>query len=512
MPRKRAAKPVSTLVSHRTPQLAELVIAATIGKTCDAELLRAFLARGGRPDAVVDLQSADGPTVPAPIIFKAITTHYSYDDPKLQHGALQLLLEAGANPNVITVSGTGREVSALMVACESCCAMASARMLLTHNCDPWQRTATGRIALHTAASRGHIDVCKLLLETDSSKADVRDSHDCTPLAEAVRNGHLAVVELLHALHGCDVMMRDPKGVTLLHVAAAAAEPPLLEYLIRSGVDVNAVTVRAVTAVSIAVQTNNTAAVQTLLEHGASTALANDGGDSLLIHAVKLGNASIVDVILSHSKQPAVEANARSATGDTVLHFAAFHDHTEVATALLRHGAAVDGCTNGGRTALIVAAACASTQCVQLLRDAGADISAQHVGEETALHATVMRKNRPEVLQLLLEQNGAIALIDSLAVECECCGPRTALMYCEQPAHLKLLLATGADVHKTTDRGNTALHVAAAHKFAAPVLCLLIKAGVDLRAVNGAGKTAAQVAADSGNTLAAALLMRAARDS
>jgi uncharacterized protein len=283
-------------------------------------------------------------------------------------------------------------------------------MLLAHNCDPWQKTATGRVALHTAASRGHVDVCKLLLEADGSEADVRDSLNCTPLAQAVRNGHLAVVELLHAEHGCDVMMRDPTGVTLLHVAAAAAEPPLLEYLIRSGVDVNARTVRAVTAVSMAVQTKNTAAVQTLLEHGASTALANDGGDSLLIHAVKLGNASIVDVILNHSKQPAVEANARSATGDTVLHFAAFHDHTEVAAVLLRHGAAVDGRANGGRTALIVAAACASTQCVQLLLDAGADITAERLGGETALHATVMRNNRLEVLQLLLEQNGAIAMM------------------------------------------------------------------------------------------------------
>jgi ankyrin repeat protein len=45
--------------------------------------------------------------------------------------------------------------------------------------------------------------------------------------------------------------------------------------------------------------------------------------------------------------------------------------------------------------------------------------------------------------------------------------------------------------------------------AAAVLCLLIKAGIDLRAVNAAGKTAAQVAAACGNTLAAALLTRAA---
>jgi ankyrin repeat protein len=129
-----------------------------------------------------------------------------------------------------------------------------------------------------------------------------------------------------------------------------------------------------------------------------------------------------------------------------------------------------------------------------------------------LHAAAAQNvEHPEVLQLLSEQSGAAAMIDNEAVVCRCCGPRAAIMICEQPAHHKLLLAAGADVHKSTDRGNTALHVAAVHKFAAPVLCLLIKTGVDLHAENSDGKTAAQVAADSGNTLAAALLHRAARD-
>jgi ankyrin repeat protein len=124
---------------------------------------------------------------------------------------------------------------------------------------------------------------------------------------------------------------------------------------------------------------------------------------------------------------------------------------------------------------------------------------------------VNNKEHPEVLQLLLEQSSASAMIDDLADECDCCGSRTLIMMRDQPAHLKLLLAAGVDVHVTTDRGNTALHVAAVHKHPAPVLCLLIKAGVDLHAVNSDGKTAAQVAADSGNTLAAALLTRAGRD-
>jgi ankyrin repeat protein len=43
-----------------------------------------------------------------------------------------------------------------------------------------------------------------------------------------------------------------------------------------------------------------------------------------------------------------------------------------------------------------------------------------------------------------------------------------------------------------------------------MLCLLIKAGADLHAVNNEGKTAAQLAHDKGHTLIEQLLNRAAQ--
>src|SRR6185437_3330077 len=87
---------------------------------------------------------------------------------------------------------------------------------------------------------------------------------------------------------------------------------------------------------------------------------------------------------------------------------------------------------------------------------------------------------------------------------------TALMLCTEAATVKLLLAAGADVHKTNARGDTCLHVAARHKLSAAALCLLIKAGTDLHAVNNEGNTAAQLAHDRGYTLIEQLLNRAAQ--
>jgi ankyrin repeat protein len=130
-----------------------------------------------------------------------------------------------------------------------------------------------------------------------------------------------------------------------------------------------------------------------------------------------------------------------------------------------------------------------------------------------LHIALNHKHSA-VAQLLLE-HGATAVMNSVVpANCfngpYCCTGHTALMMCTTADTVKVLLAAGADVHVTTDGGDTCLHKAAAHGYAAPVVCLLIKAGANLHAVNSKGKTAAQVAHDNGFTLIEQLLNRAAQ--
>jgi ankyrin repeat protein len=506
MPRKRAAKPFTTVVPHRSPQLEELLEAA---KTCRAEHVRRFLAAGGLPDTLVELQFVDAPSAMVPLIFKAVSTHYVAQDPALQHESLELLLQAGASVNGICKDENGHEDTALTLACKVHCCTAPVRLLLAHGADPALQLSTGEAALHSAARAGRVIVCEMLLQADGCELEVRDRLGLTPLAYAVRQGHLRVVELLHRQWGADLSTTHAHG-TLLHLAAASGQRSVLEYLLHNGLDVNAATVRAVTPMWVAAQEGKIVAVQTLLEHGASITAVDAQGENALMIAVRQGHTGVVKLLLSSggsSSQPAVDVNAVSAKGDTALHLAACRDSTDAAALLLQRGASVTVPTEKGFTPLTIAAKGCSVEFVQLLLTAGAELT---VGSP-ALHAAVSNSKRFAVLKLLLKQSGAAALIDTVAKQCDCCGPRTAIMLCEQPEHLKLLLAAGADVHKTTSRGNTALHVAAAHSYPASVICLLIKAGTDLQAVNNGDKTAAQVAADSGNTLAAALLTRAARD-
>jgi ankyrin repeat protein len=484
MPRKRAAKPVITMVPHRSPQLAQLLEAA---KTCRIEAVRRFLAAGGLPDTLVELKHHDGESIVAPMIFQAISTHQIAQDTALHHASLELLLQAGANADAICIDAKGQEHTTLMAACKVPCCTAPVRLLLAHGANPALQTSAGEVALHIAASVGQADVCRLLLKAGCEPA-VSDCKGMTPLLCAVHQGHVQVVELLHRQWGADLSITHSDGDKVLHIAAASGSPDMLEYLLRNGLDVNAVTSRGATPVCVAALKQKLAAVQTLLDHGASTLAVDGQGNSLLMVAVRQGFSNVVELLLSlhNNGQAAVDVNATTADGNTALHIAACKDRIAMVAALLQHGAAVNALHKKTLTPLALAAGCASAELVQLLLDAGAELT----GPVSVLHSALANASRPEVLKLMLEQSGAAAMVDVLAVECDCCGPRTAVMSCDQPEHLKLLLAAGADVHITTNRGDTALHVAAVHKYPAPVMCLLIKAGVDLHAVNNDGKTAA----------------------
>jgi ankyrin repeat protein len=182
--------------------------------------------------------------------------------------------------------------------------------------------------------------------------------------------------------------------------------------------------------------------------------------------------------------------------------------------LLAHGADVHKRTVQHDTALDVAANTGHVKCAKALIAAGADVNSIDSGGARSLdHAIIM--HRSAVAQLLLE-NGAKAVMNDLKyADCaygeDCCvDGLTALMMCTEVDTLKVLLAAGADVHVRTHAADTCLHLAAKHEASAAMICLLIKAGADLHAVNSKGKTPAQVAHDRGYTFIEQLIVRAAQ--
>jgi uncharacterized protein len=227
---------------------------------------------------------------------------------------------------------------------------------------------------------------------------------------------------------------------------------------------------------------------------------------MLITAASKQHVAVAEWLLTHGAR----VNAADRNGLTaLLHVARKHGNAEMTEVLLANGADVNRCDVNGTAALEIAAVDGHMRFTELLLAAGADYRHTDHNGDTCLHVAAHFAHTA-LVQLLL-QHGAAAVMNRRGCWCPCCGSGPVLISCRDTATLKLVLAAGADIHCTTNTGNTCLHVAAVHGYPAPVLCILIKAGADLHAVNHMGKTAADVAAVCGFKLVEALLLRAARN-
>jgi uncharacterized protein len=307
------------------------------------------------------------------------------------------------------------------------------------------------------------------------------------------------------------------------------------------VRVNAVTNCNQTAVCSAAQKGSFQAAKLLLEHGADPTIANELGQNALFTAAIGGHVQLMELMLQHGRlkissstnntgatlltaaadmghtaaaiwllqQQHMPVDDTDCEGMTALHFAARSGLAAMLTLLLQHGADIHKRSNHGQSALDLAAGQGFAQCVQTLITADASIvqKTDSTGV-TAMHWAEVFEHA-DVVQVLLN-NGAAAVINSKGLTSAECEPMTPLMLCKQPAIAKMLLEAGADVHITTDTSsNTCLHIAAAEGYTAAVICMLLKAGVNMLAVNSEGRTAAQLAHANGHALIATLLNRAA---
>jgi ankyrin repeat protein len=259
-----------------------------------------------------------------------------------------------------------------------------------------------------------------------------------------------------------------------------------------------------------VQSGSVEVVQLLEQAGMQLSSITRTGTTLLMQAAVAEDTAVARHLLSQG----APVNACDSAGLTALHCAIMKDRAKVVKLLLAHGADANLATAAGLKPLCGAAVRGCVPIVKLLLAAGADTAALSTADIPSAFFAAAHGGHAEVLKLLLARTngtaGATAQLNAAVTTCACCGPVTALQRCTDLACLKLLPEAEADVHAVTSRGNKTLHVAAQHKHPAPVICMLIKAGTSLSAVNSSGLTAAELALARGNTLGAALLSRAAR--
>lgn len=391
------------------------------------------------------------------------------------------------------------------------------RLLLDAGASAQAANDLGVTPLHLAAVAGNPASMKLLLEKRAN-ANAVTASGVTPLMEAARSGNVDAVRLLLA-HRAHVNARETaRGQTALMWAVSRHHPNIVQVLLENHADVHARTA--------------TRQVMAMLDRGPRRAVKNSaqdarayqmGGSTALMLAAQNGGAESARLLL------AAGANANDVAGDgkSAVVMAAFAGHTEVGRALLDSGADPSA-AGAGYTALHAAALRGDVTLVKALLAKGANPNAtltrgspvRRFGSQWAL-STPFTGGTPlvvaaayleaGVMRSLIEAganadvvlaNGvsALHLAAGAAMEMEARPsdlarwnvidndtPQVPRSPEDAAAAVKLLLDAGADIARTTESGDTALHAAAAANEPGTIE-LLVARGAAIDAKNKAGQT------------------------
>lgn len=256
-------------------------------------------------------------------------------------------------------------------------------------------------------------------------------------------------------------------------------------------------------------------VALLLQHGAKTDLADHQHFYPLQLAASKGHKDICELLI----KAGAPLEAKTEHGGTALHVAAASDFPAVVTLLVKAGADQEATDNGGNTPLSTACGLGRLKVAKGLIKSGANVHALNDSLETTLIKAVRAikplrvKNwysegenggipvRYEVKEGLFTYTKAgstkvLSLKDQRYCASQWWGPQAHLVYLDACELVGQLLKAGVDVNAVDSDGQTALGLAC-HSGESKVIEVLFKAGAKVDTVNGAGVTPLHFAAGSG---------------
>jgi ankyrin repeat protein len=304
------------------------------------------------------------------------------------------------------------------------------KMLLKNNPDSVfsKDPRLGRTPLFYAADADHENVVEFLL-ANKAEVNANDVSGLTALDLAADRGNTHVVKILLA-NGADVNAGDNgTNWTPLLFAAYSGKIDVAELLLANHADIEARTSAGWTPLLAATQLGHKDTVELLLAKGADiNAKANDGQtplDAAAFAAAFQGNKDVVELLLANKPKRNIQDAVllgdveefkallrknpdliliRSHNLSTLLHFATFADHKDVAELLLADKADVNAKDKYGDTPLHSASTHGYKDVAELLLVKGADVNSKDIFGQTPLQAAVVNGHQ-EVAELLREQGG-----------------------------------------------------------------------------------------------------------
>lgn len=295
-------------------------------------------------------------------------------------------------------------------------------------------------------------------------ADVDAYLSGTPLMNASRRGHVAMVKLLLAA-GADVNYSMYEYLTPIMCAAAHGHTEVMKLLMAAGARVSDLSEEGDTALKLAAHYGRVSAVEMLLKAGAPLEEDDDDYCCALNYAQIKRYASWKDLsnfaFASHhfgrcrAAELLLQRGACGEQGESRLQLAVRSHLKTMVQAELAAGVAVDARDETGRTPLMEALLQSDGELTALLLRRGADPAARDAEENTCLHYASAGGNKG-LCRRMIKLGNAVNAANERGV--------TPLMFAARGGYAsvmhELLLHGKADANAATVSGMTALQFAA----------------------------------------------------
>ncbi|KAL9608478.1 MAG: hypothetical protein Q9167_006698 [Letrouitia subvulpina] len=273
----------------------------------------------------------------------------------------------------------------------------NSELVLKHCKEPFSSRSLGKNMFHIIASHGLTSVLLVMLKTGSTSEEIGagDILGATPLHLAASKGYLDIIKILIRQAGVDINALDSKHRSPLRYAIDEDEKSVIEYLIQAEVEVNLPDVKHMTPLEATWVNERLDIMHLLLRHPKiePNVISHFGAGNTLLHkAVVTRNEDVMKVLLQDDR---IDPNKWNKEGITPLHLAVIRNEARTWDFLLaRADLRPNRRDKEGDTPLHFAVKRGKESSVrQLLGDMRVDIDALNKDFRTALEIAELRGNR-----------------------------------------------------------------------------------------------------------------------
>lgn len=346
------------------------------------------------------------------------------------------------------------------------------------------RSSTSWTTLHFAAKGPSLEVTKFILDQNLG-VNVKDVKGQSPLHIAAAHGRKNIVEFFVREVGVYVDDLDNSGKTPLHIAAQNGYKDVVELLLKSNANVGIKSFDDFTPLHYAVKNNHMGVIKVLLGKEVSVDINKAKYNMTSLHiASKHGHLELVRFLLQNK----ADVNVIGYNGWTALHYAAKNGNKGIAHALIKKGANVNAKSAQGDTPLHLAAEGGNIEIIEVLLNSGADINVKSGrNNDTPLHLAAERGYK-DIVETLLGKGA-----DGNSKDRDNYTPlHLAALRNDNKEVVEALIQEGADVNTKSKQGDTPLHFAVRYGYEG-IVEVLVKEGADINIKDGKSRTSIELA-------------------